>query len=1256
MARHISRSRRFALVLALLALNAPVVRAGGFIHAVESWFSPSLDEAPAASSSDAPAVEPMAQNLPTPDVKTVVDDLVTARDSSKAPRTQPRAEDAAADEDMMRRIEGTDGQVVLLHGGLVDGGDSAADTTVLAGLGSDEGLVFCHLAPAQGAQVSQLASPGHALDAGDDKAYFHGGYRVWDHGNDFEDVDEVAVFDGASSKWECAGEACLEAPAAPDKKEVADEARGGRSTEKEKKVRSSKSKKVAELGVEPVGGLTLDELSRWYDAQEDIEVKPIPKGGLMPAPRLGAGPIDEAAADLGARKNAAVSGKTLEDLHEWYESQDDIDVRRVAKDGYMPKPVRQLLAKAHEAKKEEKAKAEKAESEKEDKVEASAKRSSSVGKKEEEQKNEEQKHLSSSHPSSHATPHSRSSSRDSDKKDSDKKDSDKKDSAEEKREREEREEKEREHAAAIEAELHPKVPVFPGKRDEHVAIVTPKPIALDEGSNKKQKALIVFGGRDENDARLDTMYALGLEDRRWREIKYSPPEPPAARATVRADEKKKSSEGKGKKGGASIDEGSHAGPEQGPLGLPDVVAQAHEDGSLYPLARSGATAVATDDNVMFLFGGFVVEGRLGFNVGELLAFDLDKREFFYPKVSGDLPVRRNKHTAVVDDEKRMWVWGGSVWDHTGGTSAYASTATHFADLSDPRNVKWTKADTSGFPPSQRRLHSAVHKNGVMYVIGGEDYHSKEFLADVHALDLSTLHWSQPHVAGAAGGGRIRAAAVGIKLGNPAVALARCGEGTPVPAITGELQPKDDKAVTEATEKQREPREEENAEKAAESKTEEPESKSKSEKKREEESKTADEGKKEAKQQQQHKEAALGVEGVDHRAIAAGWMPRGNVLVESQRLWSVDRDSESRVLSIASSLAKLDIPGVPKPVVVPALGKSHHSHESDEKDEKDEKKDDEKDADDAPAPAEEYVDPFGNPVRPMAPPTDPDPDYVDDYDKDDKDDKDDDKDHHHHKHDDGKDSNDADKQSDDDDGPTPDPVMPWGYDDEKDGGEKKRKDDAALGAAPEQPADGEDVHRSEASLGARDPMALLAEARREADAARAAKMRAIEGMMRRTSSGGDYGVKAASAAAALGVAPENRDREDAEDATGAAGAAGGGGIASLGARVTAAERSSGMGRAKAAVGVGVVVAAVAAFGVVAVVGAVTRLAAPGGSDRGSDAERIPLVSGPARGGIAVVVDDAQLATGDASQSWQSRAAFRGMRRANGDAGDDWADVV
>ena len=169
-----------------------------------------------------------------------------------------------------------------------------------------------------------------------------------------------------------------------------------------------------------------------------------------------------------------------------------------------------------------------------------------------------------------------------------------------------------------------------------------------------------------------------------------------------------------------------------------MVQRSHRHGEPYPLARSGAAAVVSPDNVMFVHGGFVVEGRLGFNVGELLALDLNTFEFFYPKTSGDPPVRRNKHTAVIDDHKRMWVWGGSVWDHTGGSATYASTATHVADVSDPSRVTWTRVETKGLPPSQRRMHSAVHRDGVMYIIGGEDYHSKQFLQDVHALDLETL--------------------------------------------------------------------------------------------------------------------------------------------------------------------------------------------------------------------------------------------------------------------------------------------------------------------------------------------------------------------------------------------------------------------------------------------------------------------------------------------------------------------------------------
>ena len=83
----------------------PTLRSGKTLRGLENpyrrelwWSERELSERESCGS-DAPAVEPMAQNLPTPDVKTVVDDLVTARDSSKAPKTQPRAEDAAAVED-----------------------------------------------------------------------------------------------------------------------------------------------------------------------------------------------------------------------------------------------------------------------------------------------------------------------------------------------------------------------------------------------------------------------------------------------------------------------------------------------------------------------------------------------------------------------------------------------------------------------------------------------------------------------------------------------------------------------------------------------------------------------------------------------------------------------------------------------------------------------------------------------------------------------------------------------------------------------------------------------------------------------------------------------------------------------------------------------------------------------------------------------------------------------------------------------------
>ena len=317
----------------------------------------------------------------------------------------------------------------------------------------------------------------------------------------------------------------------------------------------------------------------------------------------------------------------------------------------------------------------------------------------------------------------------------------------------------------------------PSKRDEEVAVITAKPIHLshstdmamlgkhlerrelpaldvndedDEGDNgvastgsnessedgedsnlgkgTKQHALIVFGGRDEDDQRLDTLYALGLDDKQWRKIEFELP-----------------------------DKRDDMVP-QGPFEMPMIVKHAHENGKPFPLGRSGATAVVTKDNRMIIYGGFVVEGRLGFNVGEILSLNLDTMKFSYPMVSGSLPVRRNKHSAILDDKQRMWIWGGSVWDHTGGSSTYASTATYYADVSNPKSIVWHRVETKGKPPSQRRFHNALFMDGAMYIIGGEDYRTRTYLSDAHRLDLNTLTWTQPAVLGGIKGGRIRASA------------------------------------------------------------------------------------------------------------------------------------------------------------------------------------------------------------------------------------------------------------------------------------------------------------------------------------------------------------------------------------------------------------------------------------------------------------------------------------------------------------------
>ena len=73
---------------------------------------------------------------------------------------------AADTEDFARRVRASKGEAIVLHGGLVEGGDTASRTAVLAGLGSAEGLVFCELAsgPSDGSgRTMARASPAVAV-------------------------------------------------------------------------------------------------------------------------------------------------------------------------------------------------------------------------------------------------------------------------------------------------------------------------------------------------------------------------------------------------------------------------------------------------------------------------------------------------------------------------------------------------------------------------------------------------------------------------------------------------------------------------------------------------------------------------------------------------------------------------------------------------------------------------------------------------------------------------------------------------------------------------------------------------------------------------------------------------------------------------------------------------------------------------------------------------------------------------------------
>jgi hypothetical protein len=135
-----------------------------------------------------------------------------------------------------------------------------------------------------------------------------------------------------------------------------------------------------------------------------------------------------------------------------------------------------------------------------------------------------------------------------------------------------------------------------------------------------------------------------------------------------------------------------------------------------PSPRCGMSVV-TDGDKLYIFGGLTSDTKYQSDVYEL---NLASLRWTKLECSGDIPAGRERHSAVLDNSKRMIVYGG--WVHGG-----ASNQCYTLDLS---NLKWVKnappsiqQDSTGGDSQTRRYgHSAHLINGGrhMLVFGGKN--------------------------------------------------------------------------------------------------------------------------------------------------------------------------------------------------------------------------------------------------------------------------------------------------------------------------------------------------------------------------------------------------------------------------------------------------------------------------------------------------------------------------------------------------------
>ena len=163
-----------------------------------------------------------------------------------------------------------------------------------------------------------------------------------------------------------------------------------------------------------------------------------------------------------------------------------------------------------------------------------------------------------------------------------------------------------------------------------------------------------------------------------------------------------------------------------------------------PLARVGHSGTAVGSTKIYYFGGYGI--RIGY-VNETHVLDTALLSWSRPYINGAPPAPRVGHTAIVIGTK-LYVIGGAAFGRVLGD----------LHVLDTTSMSWIEPPTAGILPGPLYGHTAVAVGRCIFVFGGASamptqggfagLRSTRYSSNrIHVLDVDTMTWSKPNVAG-----------------------------------------------------------------------------------------------------------------------------------------------------------------------------------------------------------------------------------------------------------------------------------------------------------------------------------------------------------------------------------------------------------------------------------------------------------------------------------------------------------------------------